>query len=1308
MKKILLLLFLALVTGLAGAQTFTVENNGNQFTIKRSGSNLPAQTVRYRTVSLSALAGVHFTDASGTLAFNAGDTVLSVTVTETPNVDDVYRFQTTTSRSYRFEVLEYNGTFLASVNRSIEYGNTYQHTASYVNKSVTDLVYFDNSGNIKSGSGNKYLDVSYSSSSWIQVDDSGYNQAVHSVSTGELFHGSNALRTYLNNQNNKMYATVYFQQKEEQDGYQYIQILADNASTYDGNDPNGAVNDPSLSLYKACFILSYDPSGSVMSDTHYQFFPHRYDYVDKAAETSAGITHYEFDYDNSHLYQQKYKASSYNAANNGALSLAPSVKNLNVRFDAAGSGGDDWDFKNLKVRLALVDEAKPSPVAGNAQVSAGPYVSGTTVYVSVPFSEIVTATSSATLTTSWGTLSYYGGSGSNVLTFSGEIDAPAGTQLIISALSGSITDLAGNTLSTNNVYKQFSATVIAKHAISLPSETPNGTMTSDKATALAGETVTLTAIPDAGYSLVALDVMNGNTPVATSAGGNNTYTFVMPDADVTVGALFALPIDATNFPDEYFRNYLLAQDYGSDGLLTHEEIASITEMNLNSQQIADLTGIGYFVALKELSCSWNPLTTIDMSQNTALQVLDCHATALASLNVSQNTALTTLRCYNDYGNLPLSSLDVSHNPALSELDCHGCQLTSLDVSHNPALTKLDCHGSQLTSLDVSHNPALTKLDCHNCQLTSLDVSNNTVLHSLMCNHNQLTALDLSQTPDLFYLDCSHNQIAALGVGDRLYLETIVCEYNQLTALNVNGCSRLHSLKCSNNQINAVNMATLVASLPTVDNSYGNHGYFYVINLDSETEQNVITSTQVAMAIGKNWIVQGFTNGNWEEYDGVLAIDATNFPDENFRNYLLAQDYGSDGVLTAEEIAGITYINVAMKFISDMTGIEHFTALTKLDCFANHYITTLDVSHNTALTDLQCHNNQLTALDVSHNTALRSLYCSYNQLTALDVSNNTALTYLYCSSNQLTTLDVSNNTKLTSLECYYNQLTALDVSHSTALTNLGCSSNQLTALDVSNNTALTYLSCSRNQLTTLDVSNNTALRSLYCSKNQLTALDVSHNTALTNLGCSSNQLTALDVSNNTALTYLYCSNNQLTTLDVSNNTALTYLDCSNNQLTVLDVSNNTKLTSLECYDNLINVENMETLVASMPTVDVEYIGGNGDFVVIDLDSETEQNAITTSQVATARGKNWTVYGFTNGDLEEYNGSEPTTAVPGDVDGDGYVTTVDITAIYNYLLSSDETYISTSDVDGDGFITTTDITVIYNILLGSKGGVSSEDN
>ena len=56
------------------------------------------------------------------------------------------------------------------------------------------------------------------------------------------------------------------------------------------------------------------------------------------------------------------------------------------------------------------------------------------------------------------------------------------------------------------------------------------------------------------------------------------------------------------------------------------------------------------------------------------------------------------------------------------------------------------------------------------------------------------------------------------------------------------------------------------------------------------------------------------------------------------------------------------------------------------------------------------------------------------------------------------------------------------------------------------------------------------------------------------------------------------------------------------------------------------------------------------------------------------------------------------VYGDVNCDGYVTSADITAVYNYLLNGDETYIATDDVNGDGYITSSDITAIYNILLG----------
>ena len=40
----------------------------------------------------------------------------------------------------------------------------------------------------------------------------------------------------------------------------------------------------------------------------------------------------------------------------------------------------------------------------------------------------------------------------------------------------------------------------------------------------------------------------------------------------------------------------------------------------------------------------------------------------------------------------------------------------------------------------------------------------------------------------------------------------------------------------------------------------------------------------------------------------IPIDSSNFPDANFRNYLLSRPYGSDGVLTDGEIAAHRYGN----------------------------------------------------------------------------------------------------------------------------------------------------------------------------------------------------------------------------------------------------------------------------------------------------------------------------------------------------------------------------------------------------------------
>jgi len=213
----------------------------------------------------------------------------------------------------------------------------------------------------------------------------------------------------------------------------------------------------------------------------------------------------------------------------------------------------------------------------------------------------------------------------------------------------------------------------------------------------------------------------------------------------------------------------------------------------------------------------------------------------------------------------------------------------------------------------------------------------------------------------------------------------------------------------------------------------------------------------------------------------------------------------------------------------------------------------------SITSLEVYNNNITELTgIEDFTALTFLECGDNPLTSLDVSNNTALEYLYCYDNQLTSLDVSNNTALTTLSCYSNQLTSLDVSTNTALTDLYCYSNQLTSLDVSNNTALIYLWCTSNQLTSLDVSANNALTSLYCDSNQLTSLDVRNG--------NSTNFTDFDSTNNPNLTCIFVDDASYSTANWTDVNATTTFVNDEAECAGLSIEDNTFGLGVSVYPN----------------------------------------------------------------------------------------------------------------------------------------------
>jgi hypothetical protein len=58
------------------------------------------------------------------------------------------------------------------------------------------------------------------------------------------------------------------------------------------------------------------------------------------------------------------------------------------------------------------------------------------------------------------------------------------------------------------------------------------------------------------------------------------------------------------------------------------------------------------------------------------------------------------------------------------------------------------------------------------------------------------------------------------------------------------------------------------------------------------------------------------------------------------------------------------------------------------------------------------------------------------------------------------------------------------------------------------------------------------------------------------------------------------------------------------------------------------------------------------------------------------------------------------IPGDVNGDGHVSSVDITVLYNYLLNNDSSELVNGDQDGDGHISSVDVTVVYNLMLSNN--------
>jgi uncharacterized repeat protein (TIGR01451 family) len=322
-------------------------------------------------------------------------------------------------------------------------------------------------------------------------------------------------------------------------------------------------------------------------------------------------------------------------------------------------------------------------------------------------------------------------------------------------------------------------------------------------------------------------------------------------------------------PDSIFKNMLLncntcatfldgskgVVDKNKNGKIEVSEVESVISLNLKpkihipggfgySDIIGNLQGIKAFKNIKDLDCSNNQLTTLDLTGLDSLKDLDCSNNQLTTLDLTGLDSLKSLGCgYNMITNIEMNeknkftefwcggnklkfieweklgkdikSLNVSYNPLqnsdnikfniypkLNHLRCAGLKLTKLDLTGLDSLEYLDCSRNDIPKLSLENNSKLNYLYFSENKLTSIQPINLQYLKQIDCSNNQLTELILNKWPNLEYIWCDHNQLKSLDLTTLKHLQGIYCSYNQLNKLDnlyfKGGYGGF--LECNNNKI----------------------------------------------------------------------------------------------------------------------------------------------------------------------------------------------------------------------------------------------------------------------------------------------------------------------------------------------------------------------------------------------------------------------------------------------------------------------------------------------------------------------------
>ena len=495
--------------GTFSVSSVTGSNGKAIFTITRSNGTDKSQMVYCRTVNGSAVGGTHFTHIpQSPVYFKEGETSKTVTVTEL-GVTNAYQSKAGTkysnaNRTYSLEIYRVTGGGTIdqthrSMQRTMAKDNSYTVDRSVYTTEKTITHVAETSGkngkriaDTNQNQGGKRTNVSFLKN---RYNDTNY----HTSSSFSGYYTDARQQEYLRSTAGGWYYRYVLKAYELKDGYEHAYMGTEplEDKNYDISNEKAAVAGVKGQLWACNFLQPVkDPAGTY-------YFPNTRTGGGEGAGyplNSSGTTH------------------GYNGKTWVKLGVDQTCY---AYFGATGADDDVWYVDGLQSFVMVNDEKEPA-LLGVAPMAKGTYLPGDPITVALVFDEIVDSknsslSSSLTISTNVGTLSYAGGADTNVLYFTGEVSSTASLNstdaLKVNSISNlsSIKDMCNlsgtsQTFSGGNTNIKVDAT---KPALTVKADT-SGSLPRHKATITAKGADSLryawtkdTALPGYGWQTVA-------------------------------------------------------------------------------------------------------------------------------------------------------------------------------------------------------------------------------------------------------------------------------------------------------------------------------------------------------------------------------------------------------------------------------------------------------------------------------------------------------------------------------------------------------------------------------------------------------------------------------------------------------------------------------------------------------------------------------------------------------------------------------------------------------------------------------------